>query len=62
METPKAERLSDIRLEQGMETGSAVLATCCPYCTLNFEDSLSTLNGSNISEIKDITEIVNDVI
>ena len=62
METPKAERLSDIRLEQGVETDSTVLATCCPYCTMNFEDSLGAYDGCNISEIKDITEIVNDLI
>ena len=62
METPKAERLSDLRLEQAMESESTVLATSCPYCTINFEDSLATMDGSNISEIKDITEIVNDVV
>jgi Fe-S oxidoreductase len=62
VETPKAERLSDIRLKQASETESAVLATCCPYCAINFEDSLGALDGPDVIEVKDITEIVNDVI
>lgn len=56
METQKAERFSDLRLKQAVETGAEVLATCCPYCIMNFED-----NSEGI-EIKDITEIVQEVI
>jgi Fe-S oxidoreductase len=57
MDTPKGERLSDLRLQQAIETGSTVLATLCPYCIINFEDSRLDL-GENIIEIKDVVEIV----
>ena len=62
METPKGERFSDIRLEQAVETGAQVLATSCPYCITNFEDSRLTMKYDDKLEIKDITEIVQEVI
>jgi Fe-S oxidoreductase len=62
METPKGERFSDIRLEQAVETGAEVLITSCPYCITNFEDSRLNLTDSKMIEIKDITEIIQEVI
>jgi len=62
METPKGERFSDLRLEQAIDVGAEVLVTSCPYCITNFEDSTLTLEvGENI-EVKDITEIIQEVI
>lgn len=62
METPKGERFSDLRLEQAMGIGAEVLATCCPYCITNFEDSRINREESESLEIKDITEIIQEVI
>ena len=62
METPKSERLSDLRLKQASGVGAEALVTCCPFCILNFEDSRLTLEGSEALEIKDITEIIQEVI
>jgi len=62
MDTPKSERFSDIRLNQAIEVEAAVLATACPYCITNFEDSRLTLEDSEAIEVKDITEIVQEVI
>lgn len=62
METPKGERFSDIRLEQAVKVGAQVLVTACPYCITNFEDSKLTLADSEALEIKDITEIIQEVI
>ena len=62
MDTPKGERFSDLRLEQAIEVGAEVLVTCCPYCITNFEDSRLTLEDSEVIEIKDITEIIQEVI
>ncbi len=62
METPKGERFSDLRLEQAMEVGAEVLVTSCPYCIANFEDSRLTLDVTENLEIKDITEIIREVI
>jgi len=65
METPKGERFSDLRLDQAMGIGAEVLVTACPYCITNFEDSRLTLEdekGSEVLEVKDITEVIQEVI
>jgi len=65
METPKGERFSDLRVEQAVGIGAEVLVTSCPYCITNFEESRLTLEDqkdSEVLEIKDITEIIAEVI
>lgn len=62
METPKGERFCDIRLQQAMDLEAEVLVTACPYCITNFEDSRLTLENGESVEVKDITEIVQEVI
>ena len=61
-ETAKGERFSDLRLTQAVGLGAEVLATACPYCISNFEDSRLALEDENALEIKDITEIVYEAI
>ena len=62
METPKNERFSDLRLEQADATGAEVLVTSCPYCITNFEESRLGMEGDDVLQVKDITEIVEEVI
>jgi Fe-S oxidoreductase len=62
MDTPKEERFSDLRLKQANAVGAQILATSCPYCITNFEESRLNLEYENILEVKDITEIVNDML
>jgi Fe-S oxidoreductase len=60
METPKSERFSDLRLTQAQEVGAEVLATTCPYCISNFEESRLGLPDEETLKVQDITEIVNE--
>ncbi len=62
METPKEERFSDIRVQQAVATGAEIMVTSCPYCITNFEESRLSLEGDDVLEIRDITEMVNEVI
>lgn len=62
MDTPQEERFSDIRLEQAKETGAQILTTSCPYCITNFEESRLNLEYEDVLEVKDITEIVSDML
>ena len=62
MDTPKEERFSDIRLQQANEVGAQVLATSCPYCITNFEESRLNLEFEEVMEVKDITEIISDML
>jgi Fe-S oxidoreductase len=62
MDTPKSERFSDLRLAQADAVGAEVLATCCPYCITMFEESRLGRDSEDAVRIKDITEIVREVI
>jgi Fe-S oxidoreductase len=61
-ETLKAERFSNLRLEQAIGVGAEVLVTSCPYCITQFEDTRLALKDSEVIQIKDITEILQEVI
>jgi len=61
-ETPKEERFSDIRVAQAKEVGAEVLATSCPYCISNFEESKLALGEDERLEIKDITEVIHEAL
>ena len=62
METKKGERFSDLRLDQAIETGANILAASCPYCLLNFEDSVLTGDKGGIIQVKDISDLVQEAI
>ncbi|MBI4768507.1 MAG: (Fe-S)-binding protein [Deltaproteobacteria bacterium] len=62
METQKGERFSELRLEQAMRVGAEVLVTACPYCITMLEDSRLTLDVTEKIDVKDITEIIQEVI
>jgi len=62
METKKGERLCDLRLEQAIDLGAEVLAVACPYCMLNFDDSLLTMRKEEVIEIRDISELILEAI
>jgi len=58
METLKGQRFSDILVEQAVEMGADILATACPYCLLNFKDSVVTSDKGKALDVKDISEVV----
>lgn len=62
MEVPKEERFSNLRMEQARGVGAQVLVTSCPYCISNFEESRLTLGLDEVLEVKDITEILGEVV
>ena len=62
METPPEWRFSDIRLNQALSSGAHVLATACPYCISMLEDSRKTLNKDEEIVIKDVAELVAELI
>jgi Fe-S oxidoreductase len=62
METPVSERFSNLRLKEAVDIGVQELVTCCPYCITNFEDSRVVLNYDEVIQVKDITEVLSQVI
>ncbi len=62
MDTPRSERFSDLRLQEAHTIGADVLVTSCPYCITNFEESRLNLEYENVLEIKDLAEVVAEVL
>jgi Fe-S oxidoreductase len=62
IETKKGERLSDLRLDQAIETGASVLAVSCPYCKLNFDDTVLTLGKDEVIQVKDVSELLQEAL
>jgi len=58
METPVGQRFSDLKLQQAVELGADILAVACPYCMLNFDDSLLTAGKEDVLRIADVAELV----
>ncbi len=48
------ERLSDSRLKQVKEADMPLLATSCPYCIQNFEDSSRRLEGPHVIDVMEL--------
>ena len=62
METRPEWRFSDHRVREACETGAAIVATACPYCISMLEDSRKTTNLEDSIEIRDIAELVAEVL
>jgi len=62
METIKGERFCDLRIDQAVSVGAEVLVTACPYCITNFEDSRVTMGMDEKIEIKEISEVIAELI
>ena len=61
-ETKKGERFADMRIEQALEVKADILAAACPYCLVNFEDSILTAEKGDVLQAKDIAELVQEAI
>lgn len=62
METKPEWRFSDLRIHEACETGAPILATACPYCISMLEDSRKTTNKEDDIVIKDISELIAEVL
>ncbi len=59
LDTPPEERTSTLRVREAAATGAQVLATACPFCIQNFEDSLRIVEGAELA-VRDVVEILAD--
>ncbi len=58
LERPKEERMSDVRVQQAVDTGAEIMAVACPYCYQMFEDSVKTMGVDLL--IRDVAELLAD--
>jgi len=58
MHTDNDERFGNLRLAQAQSVGAQVLATSCPYCISNFEESRLGLPDDDPLVVRDLVEVV----
>lgn len=58
METPRGQRFSDIRVEHALQQGADIIALACPYCFVNYRDSVLSMDKADVIQVRDITELV----
>ena len=58
MEERIGKRISEVRIEQVMETGADIVATACPYCVQMFTDAIKAKGAEETLFAKDIAELV----
>ncbi len=56
------ERLAAIRIRDAVDMGADIVATACPFCLLNLEDAVKTTGCEGKVEVKDIAELLIQVI
>ncbi len=58
MEEKIGKRISEVRIEQVMETGADIVATACPYCVQMFTDAIKAKGAEETLIARDIAELV----
>jgi len=56
------ERLAEIRVKDAVAMGVDVLATACPFCLLTLEDAVKTTGNEEKIQVRDIVELVSEVV
>ena len=54
----EAAHLAEIRVMEALDMGARVLATACPFCLINFEDAVKTLDKEDALVVRDVSEIL----
>ena len=52
------ERISEMRIDQVVETGADTVSTACPYCLQMFEDAIKAKEAEESLKALDIAELV----
>jgi len=52
------ERLANIRVREALEVGAEILVTACPFCLINMEDGVKSVNVEDSLKVKDLAELV----
>jgi Fe-S oxidoreductase len=58
MEERIGKRISEMRIDQAIESGAGMVASACPYCLQMFEDAIKAREASETLKALDIAEIV----
>jgi len=56
------ERLAETRVKEAIDVGAEILAVACPFCLLTLDDAIKTTGNENVIQVKDIMELLADVL
>ena len=51
------QKLSELRVQEALDTGATRLVTACPFCLQNLEDAVKTLDAEDAIQVLDIAEL-----
>ncbi|MBN2034929.1 MAG: (Fe-S)-binding protein [Deltaproteobacteria bacterium] len=54
----EATHLAEVRVREAMDTGAQILATACPFCLIQFEDAVKTLDREDTFVVRDVSELL----
>ncbi|HIC95444.1 TPA: (Fe-S)-binding protein [Candidatus Bipolaricaulota bacterium] len=57
-ETKGRERPGEVRVREALSTGAKVLVTACPFCLINFDEAIKSLELEGSLEVLDLAELV----
>jgi Fe-S oxidoreductase len=52
------ERLANIRVREALQLGADTIVTACPFCLINMEDGIKSVNADELIEAKDLAELL----
>jgi len=58
VETQERERPGVVRVKEALNTGAQAIITACPFCTINLDEAVKTLNAEEQIEVIDLAELV----
>ena len=53
-------RLSETRVREAMDTGAAILVTACPWCKIELEDAIKTMDVEGDIAVKDLAVLMSE--
>ena len=56
------EKISEVRARDAAEVGAELLITVCPFCMSMLEDAVKTAGYENKIEVKDLAEVLVDLL
>ena len=52
------ERLANIRVREALDVGAEIIVTACPFCLINIEDGIKSVNVEDSLKVKDLAELM----
>jgi Fe-S oxidoreductase len=60
VETKEKEHPGEIRVKEALSVGAQAIITACPFCTINFDEAVKTLNLEEQIRVLDLAELVSE--